>query len=118
MNESFGSYVRARRETLYKTKEDFSLRKFAAKIDVQPSYISKIERGEVKPPSEETIVRMAQALGEDSDVLLALAGRVSADLRAAIVKEPKLFAELIRQLKDKPPQAILRIVREVRDGNW
>ena len=34
------------------------------------------------------------------------------------MRRPRLFAELIRQLKDAPDQAVLRIVREVRDGDW
>ena len=29
-----------------------------------------------------------------------------------------LFADLIRQLKDMPDHAVLRLVREVRDGEW
>ena len=29
-----------------------------------------------------------------------------------------MFAELIRQLKDAPDDAVLRLVREVRDGDW
>jgi len=29
-----------------------------------------------------------------------------------------LFADLIRQLKDTPDHAVLRLVREVRDGEW
>jgi hypothetical protein len=33
-------------------------------------------------------------------------------------QHPQLFAQLIRDLKRMPDQAILRIVREVRDGNW
>lgn len=118
MSETFGSYVRKRREDLLKSSPDYSVRKLAAKLDIQPSYISKVEREEVAPPSEATIVRLAEALHEDSDVLLALAGKVSADLRQVIVKRPKLFADLIRQLKDAPDHALLRVVREVRDGNW
>jgi hypothetical protein len=39
-------------------------------------------------------------------------------LGAIIRKRPKLIAELIRQLKDLPDHAVLRIVREVRDGHW
>ena len=70
------------------------------------------------PPSEATIQRIAQELGENPDILLALAGKVSEDLRQVILKRPVLFAELIRQLKDAPDHAVLRIVREVRDGNW
>lgn len=88
------------------------------RIGVEPAYLSKIERGDVAPPSEATIVRLADDLGEDRDMLLAMAGKVSADLREAIMRRPKLFAELIRQLKDAPDEAVLRLVREVRDGDW
>jgi hypothetical protein len=49
---------------------------------------------------------------------LALAGKVSADLQQIIRKRPKLFAQLIRDLKNLPEHAVLRLVREVRDGNW
>ncbi len=118
MNETFGSYVRKRREELLKRSPDFTIRKLAARLGIQPSYISKVEREEVPPPSEETIIRLAEVLQENPDILLALAGKVSADLREVIVKRPKLFADLIRQLKDAPDHAVLRVVREVRDGNW
>ena len=70
------------------------------------------------PPSEATIVRLAAELSEDADVLLAMAGKVSSDLQAIILRRPKQFAELIRQLKNAPNHAILKVVRELRDGNW
>ena len=35
-----------------------------------------------------------------------------------IRQRPKLFAELLRQLRAAPNHAILRVVREVRDGDW
>ena len=95
-----------------------SLRRVAQLIEVQPSYISKIERDEVPPPSEDTIRKWAQVIDVDPDMLLAMAGKVSSDLRDAIIRRPELFAELIRQLKDLPDNAILRITREVRDGDW
>ena len=114
----FGSTIRARRERLRLTNKRFSLRQVALRIGIEPAYLSKIERGDVAPPSEATTVRLAQELGEDSDVLLALAGKVSGDLQEIIRKRPRLFAELIRQLKQAPDDAILRVVREVRDGNW
>ncbi len=87
-------------------------------MGIQPSYLSKVELGDAAPPSEETIKRLAHELHEDPDVLLALAGKVSADLRAVILKRPTLFAELLRELKDVPDHALLGVVREVRDGNW
>src|SRR6516162_483249 len=114
----FGDYLRQRREERNATDGAFSLRRVAASIGVEPSYLSKIERGEQPPPSEKTIVSLASVLGEDADVLLALAGKVSADLQQIIRKRPKLFAELIRDLKNLPEHAVLRLVREVRDGNW
>ena len=70
------------------------------------------------PPSEMTICRIAEELGQDGDVLLAMAGKVSKDLLDIIRKRPQLFAELLKQLKDAPDDAIYRVVREVRDGNW
>ena len=77
----------------------------AQRIGVEPAYLSKVERGLVAPPSEATIIRLATDLGEDPDVLLALAGKVGSDLQAIILRRPKQFAELIRQLKDAPDRA-------------
>lgn len=114
----FGSYVRERREARYAEDPAGSLRRVAQRIGVEPSYLSKVERGLVPPPSEAKIVRLAAELGEDPDVLLALAGKVSTDLQEAIRRRPQLFAEVIRQLKDQPDHALLRLVREVRDGTW
>ena len=47
-----------------------------------------------------------------------MAGKVSSDLQEIIRKRPELFAELIRQLKKAPDHAVLKVVREVRDGDW
>jgi HTH-type transcriptional regulator, competence development regulator len=47
-----------------------------------------------------------------------MAGKVSSDLQEIIRKRPQLFAQLIRELKNQPNHAVLRLVREVRDGNW
>ncbi len=88
------------------------------RIGIEPAYLSKIERGVFPPPSEEVIVKLAALLGEDSDVLLAMAGKLSSDLQQIIVRRPKLFAELLRQLREAPDHAVLRVVREVKDGRW
>ena len=69
-------------------------------------------------PSGHTNFKLAHEIGEDPDVLLAMAGKISADLRFAILSRPQLFAELIRSIKSIPDHAVLRIVRDVRDGNW
>ena len=87
-------------------------------MGIEPSYLSKVERDIGSPLSEETLVRLAGDLGEDPDVVLALAGKISSDLREAIRRRPLLFGELIRELRDAPDRAVLRVVREVRDGEW
>jgi transcriptional regulator with XRE-family HTH domain len=114
----FGDHIRSLREARKKSDRRFSLRQTAARIGIEPTYLSKLERGELAPPSEATTVRLADELGEDPDVLLAMAGKVSRDLQEIIRRRPALFASLIRQLKSVPDHAILRIVREVEDGEW
>lgn len=115
---SFGQYIRLRRETLAQTDRQYSLRKIAQRLGIEPAYLSKIERDVFPPPSEIVITQLAKELGEDPDVLLAMAGKLSQDLRAIILRRPKVFADLIRQLREVPEHAILKIVREVRDGIW
>jgi len=115
---TFGEYLRLRREALRAEDRRFSVRQVAQRIGVEPAYLSKIERGDVAPPSEAKVRALALELGEDPDVLLAMAGKVSTDLLDIIRKRPALFAELIRELKSAPNKAVLRIVREVRDGDW
>ena len=114
----FGDYIRRAREDRELEDKRFSLRQVAQRIGVEPAYLSKVERALVPPPSEATIVRLAADLGEDADVLLAFAGKVSSELQEVIRRRPKQFAELIRQLKDAPDRAILKVVRVVRDGKW
>lgn len=115
---TFGTYLRDRREVLREDDRRFSLRQVAARVGIKPTYLSKLERDELPPPSERTALALAEELGEDRDVMLAMAGKVSSELQAIIRRHPKAFAELIRQLKDAPEHAILRVVREVRDGDW
>ena len=114
----FGTYIRAQRERLSEDSKDFSVRKVAMKIGVEPAFLSKVEREIVSPPSDGKIIALAEVLGEDRDILLAMGGKVSSDLLAIIRDRPALFAELIRRLKSEPDHAVLRIVREVRDGDW
>jgi len=116
--ESLGSFLRDRREALRATDPGFSVRRVAQRVGVEPSYLSKVERGEAAPPSEETLARIAAELGLDRDLVLALAGKVSSDLQETIRRRPRLFAQLIRDLRDLPDHAVLRVVREVRDGEW
>ena len=96
----FGQTLREVRERLRQSDRRYSLRQVAQRIGVEPAYLSKIERGDFQPPSEATTVLIARELDEDPDILLAMAGKVSSDLQEIIRKRPRLFADLIRELKD------------------
>ena len=118
MKNVFGNYIRLKREKLKSIDSSFSLRQVAMRIGVEPSFLSKVERGDQPPPSAEKIKCLAVELDENPDILLAMAGKVSLDLQEIIIKRPELVSQLLRELKDIPDQAVLRIVREVRDGQW
>ena len=118
MKTVFGDYIREKREELKQQDSTYSLRQVANRISVEPSYLSKVERGDQTPPSEEKIKALARELNENPDVLLAMAGKVATDLQEIIKKRPELFSQLIKELKDLPDHAVLKIVREVRDGDW
>ena len=72
MEKDFGTYVRARREERRVNDPGFSVRQVAARVGIEPSYLSKVERGEQAPPSEETIRKLARELNEDTDVQLPI----------------------------------------------
>lgn len=118
MTMDFGSYVRQLREQRREVNRRYSVRQTAQRIGVEPAYLSKIERGDVSPPSEDTIRKLAADLGEDADLLLALAGKVSSDIREIVMKRPILFAEMIRGLSDVPDDELTVLVRRVRNGEW
>ena len=114
----FGNYIRQERLALMQTNKSYSLRRVAQRIGVEPGYLSKIERGDFAPPSEAVIIKLANELNKNPDILLAMAGKLSTDLQQIIINRPELMASLLRQLKDQPDHAILKIVREVKDGEW
>ena len=114
----FGGYLREVRERRRRDDPAFSLRQVAGRVGIEPAYLSKIERELTPPPSERTIRRLAKELDQDVDVLLAMAGKVSQDLQDIVMHRPQLFADLLRQLREAPDHAVLRVAREIRDGDW
>ena len=72
----------------------------------------------LRAPGEKTIRRLAEELGENPDVLLALAGKVSSDLLAIIRERPTVVAELLRALRGLSAKRVSAISRQIRDGDW
>lgn len=64
--KSFGETIRELRES-----KNLLLREVAAKVDVDPSFWSRVESG-TKRPSREQVVALASILHEDKDKLLVL----------------------------------------------
>lgn len=110
-------YLRETRLALNEKNADFSLRKVAMRVGVVPSYLSKIERG-LEKPSESLLCLLAEEYQLNEDVLLAMSGKVSSKLQAIILKNPVVFSNLIVALESVPDDALLRIVQEVKDGDW
>ena len=72
MAEDFASLLRH-----YRDRADLSCNELARAVAVDPSYISRLERGEREPPRRPVVERLAGALQlelEDQDRLLVSAG--------------------------------------------
>jgi len=104
----FGATIRALREA-----QQISLRKFADKVGISPTYLSKVERDDFPPPGEDTIKKIAGALGQDPDELLALAGKVSSDLPAIIQQRPRQLATFLRTAGELTPEELAKLTKYV-----
>lgn len=109
---SFGAKVRRLRE-----KKKIGLRKFAQMVGMSPTYLSKVERGEFKPPTEGKVRAIANVLGLDGDELLALAGRVSSDLSDIIQRHPREMATFLRAANGLSAEEMERFAEEARRLN-
>lgn len=86
-----------------------SQRNLALAVGVDFTYLSKIENGVLPPPADETIVRIAGALGLESDELLLAANRVPPDI-TGLVTRSKSIPELLRITKDLSEEELRRLV--------
>jgi transcriptional regulator with XRE-family HTH domain len=72
---TLGDFLRERREALREGDRSYSLRQVAQRVGIEPSFLSKVERGESPPPSEDTLRRLAAELELDADTVLATCRR-------------------------------------------
>jgi transcriptional regulator with XRE-family HTH domain len=107
--EKFGALIRREREA-----KEIGLREMAKKIGVSPTYLSKIERDEFAPPTEEKVRKIAEIIGRDPDELLALAGRVASDLTDIIRKRPREMADFLRAAKGLTAEDMARLARQAQ----
>ena len=69
-------------------------RKLADKVNIDFTYLSKIENGVLPPPSEKVILQLAEVLNADKDELIILAGKIPSDI-AEMLKNRKTL-QLLR----------------------
>ena len=100
----FGKSVRKSRQAL-----GLSIAQFSQQVNISPTYLAPIEREVFPPPAEDKIIRIAKALNENPDVLLAQAGRVATDLQKIIRKNPDEVGALLRSVKNMPAASIARM---------
>jgi transcriptional regulator with XRE-family HTH domain len=107
--EKFGAFIRRQREA-----REIGLREMAKKIGVSPTYLSKVERDEFTPPTEEKVRAIASIIECDPDELLALAGRVSSDIADIIKRHPVELSALLRTTNGLSGEDIARLAREAQ----
>jgi transcriptional regulator with XRE-family HTH domain len=91
---TFGEQLR-----LWRIERRMNQRDLANAVDIDFTYLSKIENNRMPPPAEATIVRLAHALDKNPDVLLQLASKIPEDVKPIIAKSPQMPA-LLRSIRD------------------
>lgn len=110
--KSFGELLREKRMA-----KEITLRRFAEKLDLSPTYISQIEQGNFDPPPHERVRQMAILLGEDPDELLAAAGRMAEDVAEIVDKKPIAIAGFLREARGLTPEQLQRLTEQARKMN-
>jgi len=81
--------------------ERLSIREVSRRAGIDVSYLSRMEKGEVPPPREEIILRLAGVLGvEDPDELLELADKIPPDVQEIIRDHYQEIPSFLRTAKD------------------
>jgi transcriptional regulator with XRE-family HTH domain len=104
---TFGERIRELRKA-----KNLNQQEVADKVGINFTYLSKIENGKLESaefPSEETIKKLAKALGGDVDELLLMAKKVPDKIRKRVIQRPDAFRKFA-SLDDK---AIDRILDEL-----
>lgn len=106
-NQSFGAALRSIR-----LAKGIGLRQFARRIGISPTYLSQVERGDTAPPVEDRVTAMARELDQDVDELLALAGRIPAAVRSAIMRYPAEMTALVQAAGQLSRDDLKELIRQ------
>lgn len=107
-DETFGQRIQRLRRELGRTQ-----REVAGDLGLDFTYLSKLENSRGEPPSERTVRNLAGILKTDEEELLALAGRLPAELQARAHQDPE-FAMFLRRLPDASKEDLREMYRRLR----
>ena len=108
--KTFGQMIKDARKEKRITQRDL-----AKMIDVDFSYISKIETGALEPPSEAVINKIAKILEIDPNELFISAKKVPSEFKNFIIKEDTAANILFRKyqyLTEEQKERIKKIIEE------
>lgn len=107
---TFGAYIRAKRK-----ERHISLRKLAALVGINFTYLSKIENNELAPPSEEKVLALAAVLELNADELFRLTGKPSAELaHLAVQPHMPIILRAAKDLTDEEKREVVRYIESRR----
>jgi len=90
----FGQTLRVMRTTA-----GLSLRELAKRLGVSPAYISQVERGKARPPTDERIRQIEKILALPAGSLLSATGRVESEIDEFLADVPEA-CDFIRQAQE------------------
>lgn len=115
----FGTYIKECREELLATDPEYSIRKVAKRVGVDPTFLSRLERERqgARSPRPEIIERLAEELAVERDLLFALANRTPPEVEEAMRSRPEILFAIIRELDRMPDGNLERILRTLQKKN-
>ena len=81
-------------------KYAYSLRKLSEEAGVSPSFLSRIENAQERPP-DRILTIYAKSFRVDADELFRLAGRMPSDMVAHLVKSPRTLKQIRAEMAQK-----------------
>jgi transcriptional regulator with XRE-family HTH domain len=105
---TFGRTIQELRRARNLTQRDL-----AARLGIDFTYLSKLENDRGEPPGEATVRKIAEILEADPEELLALAGKLPAELRERALRDVD-FARFLRRLPEVPDDELRKVYRRLK----
>jgi transcriptional regulator with XRE-family HTH domain len=92
--KNFGETIRELR-----VAQNLGLRETATKVNISPTYLSRIERGKEYTPRPDMIKELARILAADPDVLFRLSSSTDSEIVSFLHESPSVM-NLLRFIKE------------------